>query len=189
MNLSSTGASMAPTGSPTSSSSSGGGSSTALIVGSVCGFVAILAAGFGYAFFSKVRRNRRKDRVFGDEDDGPMPPPPPFVAGRPVGDDSLSPGWESDYKQRAPSPMLTRPSPPAATRQLQEQEYYNQYGGYEHTGGYEQHAGYEQHVGGYDAYPGPGYPQQGYGGQQPDPHASPYQQHAAYGGYPQQPYR
>jgi len=161
---------------------------TPLIIGSVCGFVAILAVGFGYAFFSKVRKNRRKDRVFGDEDDGgPAPPPPlPFAAGRPVGDDSLATGWEADYK-RSPSPMLTRPSPPAASRQVQDQDYYNQYGGYEHTGGYEQHAGYEQHMGGYDAYGGGGYPQPGYG-MQPDPHSSPYQPHAAYGGYPQQPY-
>ncbi|RUS23761.1 hypothetical protein BC938DRAFT_474661 [Jimgerdemannia flammicorona] len=56
---------------------------TGVIIGSVCGFVAILAAGFGYAFLSKTRKNRRKDRVFGDDD--PMPPPAPFDSPRAVG--------------------------------------------------------------------------------------------------------
>lgn len=44
-----------------------GGSNIGVIVGSVCGFVAIIGAGFAYAFFSKTRRNnRRNKRLYSD---------------------------------------------------------------------------------------------------------------------------
>ncbi|KAI7903802.1 uncharacterized protein BX663DRAFT_505288, partial [Cokeromyces recurvatus] len=38
-----------------------------VIVGSVCGFLAIIGAGFAYAFFSKTRRNNRKKRVYSSD--------------------------------------------------------------------------------------------------------------------------
>lgn len=47
-----------------------GGSNIGVIVGSVCGFVAIIGAGFAYAFFSKTRRNnRRNKRLYSDNGD------------------------------------------------------------------------------------------------------------------------
>ncbi|KAI8884693.1 hypothetical protein K501DRAFT_284738 [Backusella circina FSU 941] len=38
----------------------GSSNNTGAIVGGVCGFVALIAAGFAYAFFSKTKRNKRK---------------------------------------------------------------------------------------------------------------------------------
>ncbi|ORX56997.1 hypothetical protein DM01DRAFT_1334550 [Hesseltinella vesiculosa] len=55
---------------PSASSSSDAGApvnNTAVIAGSVCGFVAVLALGFGYAFLSKSRRNKRKKAMYDDD--------------------------------------------------------------------------------------------------------------------------
>ncbi|CAM0140909.1 unnamed protein product [Umbelopsis sp. WA50703] len=124
---------MSATPSSTAASSSDDSSSSnskPIIIGSICGFVAIIAAGFGYAFLSKTRRNNRKKRVFGaDEDDGmdpSIPAPSPFQRHN----DTLAPAaaWETDQKRplgppspytdynNYPSPALTqngvRRSPP-----------------------------------------------------------------------------
>lgn len=133
--LNATSASMSATPSSTAASSSDDSSSSnskPIIIGSICGFVAIIAAGFGYAFLSKTRRNNRKKRVFGaDEDDGmdpSIPAPSPFQRHN----ESLVPAaaaWETDQKRplgppspyadyNYPSPALTqngvRRSPPVA---------------------------------------------------------------------------
>lgn len=57
-----------PSAIPTQSADSGS-SNTGVIVGSVCGFVAIIGAGFAYAFFSKTRRNDRDKRLYSQSDD------------------------------------------------------------------------------------------------------------------------
>ncbi|CEP15442.1 hypothetical protein [Parasitella parasitica] len=46
---------------------SSGGNNVGVIVGSVCGFVAIIGAGFAYAFFSKTRRNNRRNKRLDSE--------------------------------------------------------------------------------------------------------------------------
>ncbi|KAH8555852.1 hypothetical protein BGW37DRAFT_150080 [Umbelopsis sp. PMI_123] len=150
----------------TSSSDSGSSNSKPIIIGSICGFVAIIAAGFGYAFLSKTRRNNRKKRVFGaDEDDGmdpSIPTPSPFQRHN----ETLAPAgaaWESDQKRplgppspymdyNYPSPALTqngvRRSPPIANS-----DPYN-YAQQPPAAGayYDDHQGYDQQ-GYYDQYP------------------------------------
>ncbi|KAI8637076.1 hypothetical protein BD408DRAFT_425157 [Parasitella parasitica] len=44
-----------------------GNNNIGAIVGSVCGFVAIIGAGFAYAFFSKTRRNKRRNKRLDSE--------------------------------------------------------------------------------------------------------------------------
>ncbi|KAI9485737.1 MAG: hypothetical protein EXX96DRAFT_546286 [Benjaminiella poitrasii] len=67
------------TASPTQSSSETDGdregNNIGVIVGSVCGFVAVIGAGFAYAFFSKTRRNNRKKRLYSENGDYDEPDP------------------------------------------------------------------------------------------------------------------
>lgn len=61
-----------PSATPSSSEpadGSKGGNNIGVIVGSVCGFVAIIGAGFAYAFFSKTRRNNRNKRLYSENGD------------------------------------------------------------------------------------------------------------------------
>ncbi|KAG2180864.1 hypothetical protein INT43_008443 [Umbelopsis isabellina] len=132
LNATSASASATATSTAASSSDDSSSNSKPIIIGSICGFVAIIAAGFGYAFLSKTRRNNRKKRVFGaDEDDGmdpSIPAPSPFQRHN----ETLAPAaatWETDQKRplgppspyadyNYPSPALTqngvRRSPPVA---------------------------------------------------------------------------
>ncbi|KAG2174075.1 hypothetical protein INT44_000189 [Umbelopsis vinacea] len=101
-----------------SDSDSGSSNSKPIIIGSICGFVAIIAAGFGYAFLSKTRRNNRKKRVFGADDDDGMDPSIPAPSPFQRHNESLAPAgaaWESDQKRPLgpPSPYMdyNYPSP------------------------------------------------------------------------------
>lgn len=66
--LTTTSASATPSATETQAAESGG-SNIGVIVGSVCGFIAIIGAGFAYAFFSKTRRNNRDKRLHSQSDD------------------------------------------------------------------------------------------------------------------------
>ncbi|KAI7875740.1 uncharacterized protein EV154DRAFT_526442 [Mucor mucedo] len=58
-----------PSATPTNKPEESSGSNIGVIVGSVCGFIAIIGAGFAYAFFSKTRRNNRDKRLYSQSDD------------------------------------------------------------------------------------------------------------------------
>jgi len=166
LNASSAITSALPTNTTASSSSDTSSNSKPIIIGSACGFVAIIAAGFGYAFLSKTRRNNRKKRVFGaDEDDGMDPSitaPSPFQRHN----ESLAPAgaaWEADQKRplgppspymdyNYPSPALTqangvRRSPPVAHSDAYNyaqpppaaSPYYDEHQGYDQQVYYEQY--------------------------------------------------
>ncbi|CAO3683540.1 unnamed protein product [Umbelopsis ramanniana] len=149
-----------------SDSDSGSSNSKPIIIGSICGFVAIIAAGFGYAFLSKTRRNNRKKRVFGADDDDGMDPSIPAPSPFQRHNESLAPAgaaWESDQKRplgppspymdyNYPSPALgqngVRRSPPIA-----HSDPYN-YAQQPPAAGayYDDHQGYDQQVY-YEQYP------------------------------------
>ncbi|KAI8394198.1 uncharacterized protein BYT42DRAFT_553684 [Radiomyces spectabilis] len=94
-NSQSSSSSATPSAQPTDANSNdkGGNNNTGVIVGSVCAFVAVLGAGFGYAFFSKVRRNNRKKRLFTDQPSNDFPSQNPYAS-------------TVDYENR-PSPAMT----------------------------------------------------------------------------------
>jgi hypothetical protein len=149
-----------------SESDSGSSNSKPIIIGSICGFVAIIAAGFGYAFLSKTRRNNRKKRVFGADDDDGMDPSIPAPSPFQRHNESMAPAgaaWESDQKRplgppspymdyNYPSPALgqngVRRSPPIA-----HSDPYN-YAQQPPAAGayYDDHNGYDQQVY-YEQYP------------------------------------
>jgi hypothetical protein len=151
----------------TSSSDSTSSNSKPIIIGSACGFVAIIAAGFGYAFLSKTRRNNRKKRVFGaDEDDGmdpSIPAPSPFQRHN----ESLAPAgaaWEADQKRplgppspyqdyNYPSPALTQQNGVRRSPPIAHSDAYN-YAQPPPAASpyYDEHHGYDQQVY-YDQYP------------------------------------
>ncbi|RUS13196.1 hypothetical protein BC937DRAFT_95688 [Endogone sp. FLAS-F59071] len=148
---------LATTGGPTSNStaaptSSAAAQNTPVIIGSVCGFVAILAAGFGYAFLSKTRKNRRKERVFGDGDDTlAIPPPAPFDSPRAVGGVVGAPtaeerpdSWEPEVKHAPGALYSTTTTPPAAAYYNQQQPGYGAYNQQQYAPGYYQQQGYQQ---------------------------------------------
>ncbi|KAG2236999.1 hypothetical protein INT48_001766 [Thamnidium elegans] len=111
-----------------------GGSNIGVIVGSVCGFVAIIGAGFAYAFFSKTRRNNRDKRLYTETgnsypDNSYQPdhfnarPSPAIAASAVAAADQIHSGhqWDNqpyNYGNGAPQP-------PMATVTKQHDAYYS----------------------------------------------------------------
>lgn len=130
------------------SEESSGGSNVGVIVGSVCGFVAIIGAGFAYAFFSKTRRNNRRNKRLYSENGDPYEhhssyQPDPFNNTRPspamaasaiaAADDihkhnnnSNHGQWEmADQQPYGYNNAMMSPQPPMATVAKQHDPYYN----------------------------------------------------------------
>lgn len=78
-----------PSATPTQKAEESSGSNIGVIVGSVCGFIAIIGAGFAYAFFSKTRRNNRDKRLY-------------------------SQSGSDNYGNQSPHDLYSRPSPALA---------------------------------------------------------------------------
>ncbi|KAL9539634.1 hypothetical protein MBANPS3_010150 [Mucor bainieri] len=133
------------------SEESSGGSNVGVIVGSVCGFVAIIGAGFAYAFFSKTRRNNRRNKRLYSENGDPYEhhssyQPDPFNNTRPspalaasaiaAADDihkhsnnnnNIGHGqWEmAEQQPYGYNNAMMSPQPPMATVAKQHDPYYN----------------------------------------------------------------
>ncbi|KAK4516554.1 cholesterol esterase [Mucor velutinosus] len=143
--MSSTTPSASASETPTSDESPGG-SNVGVIVGSVCGFVAIIGAGFAYAFFSKTRRNnRRNKRLYSENGDPYEHPnsyqPDPFNNTRPspamaasaiaAADDIHKHNnnhgqWEmAEQQPYGYNNAMMSPQPPMATVAKQHDPYYN----------------------------------------------------------------
>ncbi|KAI8996913.1 hypothetical protein BDB01DRAFT_768974 [Pilobolus umbonatus] len=155
------------------------GSNTGVIIGSVCAFVAIIGAGFAYAFFSKTRRNSR-GRLYenqpADFDSGNVYKREPFSRATPTPGEHISPvmankqPWDVEQQQynygynNTNNTMVS--SPPIAAIPTHDTSYYNSPPAM--TYGADPNAGYYNQ-------PQPGYYQPAYGYEQPqyDPYSQP----------------
>ncbi|GAA5811375.1 hypothetical protein MFLAVUS_004809 [Mucor flavus] len=111
-----------------------GGSNIGVIVGSVCAFVAIIGAGFAYAFFSKTRKNNRDKRLYsetGDSypDNSYQPnhfnarPSPAITASAVAAADQIHSGHQWDKQPY--NYGNAAPQPPMATVTKQHDPYYS----------------------------------------------------------------
>ncbi|GAA5806123.1 hypothetical protein HPULCUR_011652 [Helicostylum pulchrum] len=111
-----------------------GGSNIGVIVGSVCGFVAIIGAGFAYAFFSKTRRNNRDKRLYSETGDSypdntyqpdhfNARPSPAITASAVAAADQIHSGhqWDNQHYNYGNA----APQPPMATVTKQHDPYYS----------------------------------------------------------------
>ncbi|KAI8877688.1 hypothetical protein K501DRAFT_288266, partial [Backusella circina FSU 941] len=103
------------------SSSDSGTNKTGVIIGSVCAFVAIIGAGFAYAFFSKTRRQNRRNQDYQQQHDmyNETPYSDPFVA-RP------SPGITPAVAMNTTESLHYQPNYQNQQWEMeQQQQYYN----------------------------------------------------------------
>ncbi|KAF7728202.1 hypothetical protein EC973_006596 [Apophysomyces ossiformis] len=128
-------------------------SNTGVIIGSVCAFVAVIGAGFGYAFLSKTRKKNRKNRLYNQDNlpthdynspdnnaHGPFDsrPSPAMAAAAVVAADNIHQqqqhkpynNWEdphagSQYAYNHPSHGMSPQMPPAAATPTTHDPYYS----------------------------------------------------------------